>query len=58
MHAPEPHSNDIATIYQYFNIKSDIFWNFEISAKFTPKPTKLHHSQKYSRQNVPPNPPI
>ena len=21
MHAPEPHSNDIATIYQYFNIK-------------------------------------
>ena len=29
MHALEPHSNDIAIIYRYFNIKSDRFWNFE-----------------------------
>ena len=32
---PEPHSYDIATMYQYFNIKTDIFWNFE-NAKFHP----------------------
>ena len=32
MHALEPHINDI-DIFIYLNIKSDIFWNFEI-AKF------------------------
>ena len=46
MHAPELHSNDIATMYQYFNIKTDIFWNFEKAKKlsnYNPKHTKLHH---------------
>ena len=52
MHAPKLHSNDIATMYQYFNIKTDIFWNFENAknlSNYTPKHTKLHHLKKYRR---------